>query len=229
MTTFMSKLRTATLGTVHDLLDKAIDANSPSFLRQYVRDLEAALDQMRNQAAVQAGQVRTQQREITTLKDTIDIKTKQTQTSLQQDRKDLARIQAGEVVRLQKQLEQMNTDLESQKQNTEAIDKSVVLLEEKHSQMMARLHELERLDRDSKTKEQAATALAGAGKLVEGGADMSVDDIESKMRARNDIASEKFDRAMGSTSFKTEENPETTEAVDSLLAELGQHKEQKTA
>lgn len=227
MTTFMSKLRTVTLGTVHDLLDKAIDMNSPSFLRQYVRDLEDALDQMRNQAAIQAGQVRTMIRELGVEQHNIDAKTKMTQSSLEQGKTDVARIQAADVVRMKKELDRLTTDLESQKQSSAAIDKSVELLEQKHSLMLSRLRELERLDRDSKAKEQAAAAMAGAGKLVEGGADISVDDIESKMRERNDVASEKFDRAMGSI-HTPEEDVETTQAVDDLLGELSK-KEAKTA
>src|SRR2546430_4877220 len=51
--------------------------------------------------------------------------------------------------------------------------------------------------RDTKTKEAASSALNSASSLIDGGSDISVDDIETKMRARNDVASEKFDRAVG--------------------------------
>jgi phage shock protein A len=220
MGSFMHKLRTATLGTVNDLLDKAIDLNSPSFMRQYVRDLEDALDQMTNQAAIQAGQVRTLSRELDSMQHTIDAKTKDAQNSLAKGNSDLARIQATEVVRLTKELESRTNGLGAQKQSSANTDKAVALLNEKHSQMITRLHELERLDRDSKMKEQSATAAAGFGKLIAGGADMSVDDIESKMRARNDVASEKFDRAMSGIQTTPEQDSETSAQVDDLLASL---------
>lgn len=229
MTSFMHKLRTATLGTVNDLLDKAIDLNSPSFMRQYVRDLEDALDQMTNQAAVQAGQVRTLSRERDTMQHTIDAKTKDAQISVTKGNQDLARIQAAEVVRLTKELTRMTDDLTAQKQSSANTDKTVALLNEKHSQMISRLRELERLDRDSKMKEQSATAAAGFGKLIAGGADMSVDDIQSKMRARNDVASEKFDRAMSSIQTTPEEDCETSAQVDELLASLAPKEVAKTA
>ena len=221
MTGFVSKLRTLTLGSVHDLLDKAIDINSPSFLRQYVRDLEDALDHMRNQAAIQDGNVRRSIRERDQTQTGIEAKTKDTEKSLIQNRQDLARIQAAEVVRLKKTLDVLNADLKTQQVNLEAIDKSVSLLEEKHSQMVARLRELENLDRDSKNKEAAARAMEGAGKLIAGGADISVDDVESKMRARNDVASAQYDRAMGDLNTHTVmDDSETNQAVDDLLETL---------
>lgn len=226
MSSFFGKLRTFSLGTAHDLLDKAIDTNSPSSVRQNVRDLEDALDQMRDQAARQAGMVRTLTRQKDDTQHNIDLKTKATQTSLQQNRQDVARIQAAEVVRLQKTVERLTSDISTQTANSAALDKSVMMLEERHSQMIERLRELERLDQDSKSKEAAAKAMSGAGKLIAGGSDISVDDIESNMRARNDVASEKFNRAMDGVN--TAPDAESNQEVDDLLNSLTP-KDQKIA
>jgi phage shock protein A len=218
MTSFLNKLRVVTLGSIHDLLDKEIDLNSPSALRQYVRDLEDALDKMRNEAAVQAGQVRTLDREKGDLEHRIETSKIATTNFLKQGSKDAARVKAAEVVRMTAQVESTTKALEAQKIASQATDSAVVQLEAKHADMVSKVRDLERLDRDTKIKEQSSAAMQSASSLVQGGADISIDDIESKMRARNDVASEKFDRAMGSV--KTEEDPSTTAQVDDLLASL---------
>lgn len=217
MSTFLSKLRIVTLGTANDLLDKAIDTNSPSAIRQYVRDLEDALAKMQNEAAVAAGTIRTLQRESNDL--TSNIQTgKLTIQKLLPANADLARTKATEIVSLQDQLAQHTKDLDAARQSSKALDAAVSNIQIKHDQMLARVRELEHLDRDTKAKEQAAGAMQAAGRLVSGGADMSVDDVESRMRARNDVANAKFDRAVGSTTVQ--DDPETTAAVDDLLSSL---------
>lgn len=226
MTSFLNKLRVVTLGAAHDLLDKQIDLNSPSALRQYTRDLEDALDKMRNEAAVQAGQVRTMIREQGDLEHRIESSKIATTNLLKQGNKDGARVKAAEVVHMTAQLGSTVNALEAQKIASQNTDAAVAQLEAKHTDMVGRVRELERLDRDTKIKEQSAAAMQSASSLVQGGADISVDDIESKMRARNDVASEKFDRAIGSV--KVEEDPNTSAQVDDLLNSL-QPKDQTAA
>lgn len=228
MATFLQKLRVVTLGTVHDLLDKEIDMNSPSALRQYVRDLEDALSQMKSSAAIQDGQIRTYTREKDDLTHRIEaakiVVTNSIKTGASQD---VLRVKAAAIVNLQKDLERTIKNLESQKLTSAAADEALAKTEAKHADMVARVRELERLDRDTKSKEQSASTMESANALVNMGSDISVDDVESKMRARNDVASAKFDRAMGS--FKVEEDPETSSQVDDLLASLQPKDEVKKA
>lgn len=225
MTSFISKIRTVTLGTVHDLLDKAIDLNSPSALRQYTRDLEDALDRMRNEAAIQAGQVRTLDREIGDLTSKVALG-KATIVKLQETRHDdLARIKATEVVRMQSQLDEAKRNIAAQGAASTQLDTAVRLVEAKHTEMVAQVRRLESMDRDTKAKEQTAQALSAAGRLVSGGSDISIDDVQQRMAARNDVATEKFNRAMGDV--KVTEDADTTADVDALLKELAP--EAKTA
>src|SRR5258708_40052018 len=100
MSGFIAKLRVVTLGTVHDLLDKAIDLNSPSVIRQYTRDLEDALDRMKQEAVNQAGTVRTLQREKVELGDRIKTTEATIQRLVQQGHEDLARPKAADLVRM---------------------------------------------------------------------------------------------------------------------------------
>jgi len=218
MATFLQKVRLVTLGSVHDLLDKAIDANSPSALRQYVRDLEDALDRMKTEAAVQAGQVRTLFREQADLESRIETTKATAKKLVDSGHPDLARPKATDILRMQEELKCTSANLVTQQETSKKIDIAVGQLESKHEQIVFRVRELERLDRDSKAKEAAATSLAAAGRLIGGGTDISIDDIQSKMLSRNDAASEKFDRAVGDV--KQPIDPEQEAKVDDLLASL---------
>lgn len=218
MTGFLGKLRVVTLASVHDLLDQRIDMNSPSILKQYVRDLEDALDKMKLEAATQGGQVRTLSREYSDLQHQIELGRTTITNLLKAGSNDAARVKGQEVVRLQGQVQSKSDSFAAAQKASQQLDLAVARLSERHDQMLARVRDLEQLDRDSKAKEQAAHALESAGALVQGGADISVDDIESRMMARNDVASEKFDRAMNVV--KVEEDPQTSADVDDLLNSL---------
>lgn len=221
MSTFAQKLRTVTLGTVHDLLDKAIDLNSPSALRQHVRDIEHALDKMRDNAAVQAGQVRTLDREIGDTRSRVATDKAVIERILEGQspvKEELARAKAIAVIRLEKQASDLEDQAQLQRQTSTAIDQAVADLAARHEKSIARLRDLERLDRDSKAKEQAAHSLRSAEAMLTGGAEIGVDDIERKVRARNDVANEALQRALGSLSPTVDEG--MASAVDDLLSEL---------
>jgi uncharacterized iron-regulated protein len=82
--------------------------------------------------------------------------------------------------------------------------------------MVSRVRELERIDRDSKAKESATEALNAAGSLTGSVDAQSVDDLEERMRRRNDVASAKFEQSMAAVP----EDNTNSEAVDALLASL---------
>lgn len=218
MTGIVQKIKTVTMGKIHDLLDVTIDMDSPSVLRQHVRDLETALDSMKNQSAIQGGAVRTLRREKASSE--LRITNLKNKAKYHLDRGDEAQARncLQSVVAEQKSVDAATADLVTQEQAEKNIDLALIQLENRHSTMITRLHELERLDRDSKNKEAAAAALGAASKLVAGAANVSIDNIETKMRARNDVASEKFERAIGDNTIS--EDPDTTFAVDALLNEL---------
>jgi len=221
MTGILAKIRIVALGAAHDLLDKTIDLNSPSALRQYVRDLESALDKLRNEAAIQAGQVRTMTRELGDLRHNIEIETaivKKIIDSANPATMTLARYKSASIVQWQKYVPQREQELEDQKKAAVSIDDAVAKLDAKHTQMVQRVRELERIDRTTKAKEHASTALSAAGNLANSGAGISIDSIEQKMKARQDVADEKFDRAMSSVA--TEEDPTAAADVDDFLNSL---------
>lgn len=227
MSGFLQKLRVITLGAAHDLLDKSIDLNSPSALRQYVRDLEDALSKMKSEAVIQAGAVRTLTRERGDLLASVEQKKASIQADVNANNQIRARQTATIVVTLQSQLDRNAGELENQKTASTNLDAAVERLETKHIDMVNRVRELERIDRTSKAKEQSANALESASRLASTGSAISIDDIESKVRSRGDVADEKFSRAMADTQIP--EDPTTASAVDDLLASMQPTPQKKSA
>ena len=223
MSGFLAKLKLVTFGAANDLVDKAIDMNSPSALREYVREIEADLDKLHNQAAIQAGLVRTLTREAGDLQHKIDSESIAVQKIIAKADPTinvLARAKAQNILVLQKSLVDKQSALEEQKKASAAIDVAVTKLDSKHAQMVQQVRDLERIDRDTKIKESAAAITASAGRLLSDSGGLSVDDIKSKMSARHDVADEKFDRAMDT--LQDGDSAEDSAAVDDLLAKLGQ-------
>lgn len=218
MATFLSRLRTLTAGAAHDLLDKVIDMNSPSMLRQYLRELEDAIGRLNGEAASQQGLLLTLRREQGDLQEKIAAdKTaiaKLLTTPAGQAR---ATAMAATVLQEQKQLDQKNIDLASQRKAADDLAGSVQRVQVKHDQMLARVRELERLDRETKAKEKTASALSAAGALASSVSSPSVDDLETRMRQRHDMATARFDQAMGT--LPPEETADPDE-VAALLASL---------
>lgn len=221
MTSFMQKLRVITLGTVHDLLDKQIDMNQPTVVRQYIRDLEDALDKMRDEDARQAGAVRTTTREKGDLEAKIDKEKSNISNllaGLAANKTEMARMKGTLVVQMQSQVASLQTRLQDQQKTSSDISSALLKLESTHTLAVNKLRSLEALDRDTKMKRSSADSVESINKVMNMGADISVDDIESRMKEQNDVQSVRFERAMDST--KTEEDPNTAAAVDDLLADL---------
>jgi phage shock protein A len=215
MSGFFQKLRAVTLGAAHDLLDKEINMNSPSLLRQYVRDLEDAIGKMNSEAAVQFGGVRTLTREYGDLGAKIAAD-KEAVKKILATNPELAKSKAALIVQNQKHFEQMGVDIVAQQKVADELALAVSNLQTKHDLMVSRVRELERIDRDSKAKESAASALSAAGSLVGSVGSESVDDLESRMRRRNDVANAKFDQSIASVPADDSNSDE----VDALLASL---------
>lgn len=217
---FFQKVRAVTLGAAHDLLDKTIDMNSPSAVRQYARDVEAAVHQMENESAIQSGQVRTTTREKAELDNRIATDKKTIEHLLAagtESGKNLAKVKASLVLQNQKHSDELAQTIAGQQDTADKIAASVTALQAKYQQVVAQVHELEQMDRDTKAKESANSAIQAAGSILATGNSVSVDDLKGRMQRRNDVASSRFDQSMASMPAPEEANSEDVEA---LLASL---------
>ena len=221
MTSIFQKLRVLGLGSVHDILDKAIDMNSPTVLRQYVRDLETAEAQLKNEAAVAAGGKRTLTRELEDLNHRITDKLaaiKIIQAGTNPAAESIARNYASVVVNLQNEVKDKQAQLAAQEELSANLESALSKIDAKHAEMLSQVHRLESLDRATKAKEQAAGALDNAVNLASSGVGVNIDSVRAKVEARADVADEKFKRAMNNDGLS--EDPIHSQAVDELLAKL---------
>lgn len=220
--TFLSKARAFTLGNLHDLLDKAVDLNSPAVLKQYVRDLETAIAQLKSEAVIAAGGVRTINREIGDLQNKITAKTTAIKGRLAivgiTTTDPSVRTWAAEVTAWQKELAQKQADLVPQQETTKGLDQAVSKLEFKHIDMVANVRRLESAVHTTSAKNHAVQAMEQASSMSAGVDGVSIDNMQARINADKDVADEKFDRAMGSEAFA--ESPEKAGEVDAFLSTL---------
>jgi phage shock protein A len=215
-----SKASLTVRGNINDLLDKVIDLNSPSAVRQQVRDIEAELTHYATDVAVQDGALRTMKREkaeldakIETDKATIS----RLKNSTDPNAAELARSKAALVLTEISQSTSYDSQIASQSQTVAQMQNIKQRLENQHDQLVLRVHELERLDRDSKSKEAAAHAISSMGSMLNTADTHSIDNITQRMQARNDVASAKFDSAVATLPAQEETN---SADVDALLASI---------
>jgi phage shock protein A len=191
------KLTTLAKATSHDLLDKAIDWNSPSMLRQFARDLESETERLSNEAATQAGLCRSYERQLTEYNSRLDQQVNLGKTAKANNNATAMAAAAQQILILRPQITQKEQDVAAQRAASAQIDVAVSKLKAKSQEVNARVHSLESLDSSSKVKASAAAALGNASKVLQVGGSIDVDNIEEHIRTQNDINSTKLDRALG--------------------------------
>lgn len=199
MATIFQKLRTLTLGNIHDLLDKAIDLNSLGSIRQHIRDLETARDELSDQAAVTDASVGVIGSKISNLN--IQIATTNGNIDLilsdEDDSNDhLATPLEARLMGFESELESLNEELTSTKATAQALNEAASKVSAKHLEMMGHLRRLESLDRTTKAKERASEAL----KQASVGDTVSVDNVTERLEQRGAVADSKLKRALGNLS-----------------------------
>lgn len=232
MSGIFAKARAFTLGNMHDLLDKAIDLNSPAVLKQYVRDLETAIEQLKTEAAVQAGGLRTLNREIGDLQNNITGKTAAIHVRLASLAKPVndqgqagtatmdptVRSWGAQVVAWQKELDAKKAQLPAQQKVVTDLDGAVAKLDAKHTEAVSNVRSLESRAHMTEAKNKSVKALEQTASLTSSVDAGSIDNLQAKVAAAADVADEKFDRAMGSDAFA--ESAEQTQDVDAFLNTL---------
>jgi phage shock protein A len=214
-----AKARLVTLGSINDLLDKVIDLNSPSAVRQQVRDIEDAINRLSTDAAVESGSLRTQTREKSELESKIATD-KATITKLEASTDP----NAAAITRAKKQLvitevgnlNSLTDQITNQTKEVSDLNSTVQLLNAKHDQLVARVRFLENLDRDTKSKEHADSAIKNVGFVLNSINNGSIDNLQQRMQARNDVANAKFEQSMGTLTANQDTGEDVDAAYDAI-------------
>jgi phage shock protein A len=207
MAGLFQKARVAALSSAHGLLDKIIDLNSVGAVKQYVRDLESALEDLQDAAATEAGHLRTAQR------DSLQIQSQMKELNQNIDfilsdsnpaNDYLAKPLEARLIGLEQRNNAKTEEITSTQQSSQALNEAASTLQTKYQNMVEQLQRLEAMDTAAKAKENAAQAIRNAGRMGSAGGTVSVDDISDRIQRRSDVADAKFQQAMGDMSGQME-------------------------
>ncbi len=222
MAGILSKLRTLTLGNLHELLDAAIDLNSVAACKQHIRDLESAKEKIVDDAAVAKGRVGQVEGDIKATQMKIDTDTEHAQLLLDDDDPSNdgdAQKLMERVVANQESLETKQADLVTAKQTAEALAQAANKIAAKHAEMVRNVRRLEDLERTTKAKEQATAAIKNAAGAAGAAGEVSIDNIEQRLKDRSVAVDAKFQATLGTMGDSVEESVQAAKAKQ-LIAKM---------
>jgi phage shock protein A len=221
MAGLIEKARIATLAAAHSLMDKVIDLNSIGAVKQYVRDLEGALEDLEDASAAAAGHLRTLQRDTEQMRYQI----KELNHFILSDNKPendyLATPLEARLIGLEQTVGTKDQEIAAGQKTSQALVEAVSVLRTKHQSMVQQIQRLEAMDAAARAKENAANAIRQAGKITSTGTNVSIDAVADRIQRRSDVADARFERAMGEMN--------DTVAKDVVVAQAQARLEQRKA
>jgi len=203
MAGLFQKARIAALSAAHSLLDKTIDLNSIGAVKQYVRDLESALEDLEDATAAATGHVRTVQRDydqisyqIKELNQNIDF----ILTDKKPENDSLATPLEARLIGLEQRVSTKKEEIEAGQKTAQAMSEATSALRTRYQNMVQQVQRLEAMDMATKAKENAVRAMREAGRIASTGSDVSIDAVTDRIQRRADVADARFERAMGEMS-----------------------------
>lgn len=221
MATVGEKVRIAVLAGVHGLLDKVIDLNSVGAVKQYIRDLEGAVEKLEEASAVAGGREVTVRREVGVLRaqsEELDRNIDLLLSDNDPKNDSSAKVLETRLIGLEELLQSKTEDLTDAVQTASQLRQALADLEAKHIKMVQQVKRLESMDAAAKAKEQVAGTMKKVTQQIAGGAGISVDNVAAKIQERADVAEQKFQRAMGGVASETEKDVTLAEADARLAA-----------
>lgn len=215
---FLQKTRVVILGNLNELLDKQIDMNSIPVLKQYIRDMEDALDQAQHQRSVARAQVVTRSRDLEVAKDAMAADERRAQAYLSSNDEKSARLVAGRIHDEQENIANLQSQIAAANAQASQLDAAVETLRSRHDSTLNRVRILQGKDATAKAMEKGATAVKNIGAAIGTGVDSSIDDVSRRIDERSDLAQQEFTDAMGS--IEAPPDPLKDKAVDDILAGL---------
>lgn len=224
MTGLFQKARVAALSSAHSLLDKIIDLNSIGAVKQYVRDLENALEDLEDAAATAAGHLRTVQRDAIQLRSQAKELNQNIDFIISDDNPandHLARPLEARLIGLEQRIKGKDEEMTEGQKSSLALNQAVSALQAKYHSMIEQMQRLEAMDAAARAKESAVEAMRNAGRISSTAGNVSIDAVADRIQRRSDVADAKFEQAMGEMSSQVEK--------DVVLAQAEARLEQRKA
>ncbi len=209
MAGLMEKARIAVLSAAHALMDKIVDLNSVGAVKQYIRDLEGALEDLEDSSAAAAGHLRGLGRDNEQIKSQIKELNQNIDFILSDNKPEndyLATPLEARLIGLEEKIKSKDEELAAAHKTSQALVEAVTALRTKHQNMVQQIERLEAMDRATKAKEAAAAAIKQAGAIASTGGDISIDAVTERMQKRADVADARFERALGEMAGQVEKD-----------------------
>jgi phage shock protein A len=203
MAGIFEKARIAALSAAHALLDKVVDMNSIGAVKQYIRDLENALEDLEDASATAAGHVRTVERDA----DQIRYQMKELNQNIdfiladnKPENDHLATPLEARLIGLEQRISTKDEEIAAGQKTAQALSEAVSALRTRYQNMVQQIQRLEAMDMATKAKESAVEAMRQAGRIASVGSDVSIDAVADRIQRRADVADVRFERALGEMS-----------------------------
>ena len=200
MAGLFQKARIAALSAAHSLLDKTIDLNSIGAVKQYVRDLESALEDLEDASAAASGHVRTLQRDYDQMKFQIKELNQNIDFILTDNKPEndsLATPLEARLIGLEQRVASKDEEIATGQATAKALSEATSTLRTRYQNMVQQVQRLEAMDMATKAKENAVRAMREAGRIASTGSEVSIDAVADRMQRRSDVADARFEQAMG--------------------------------
>jgi phage shock protein A len=187
MASLLEKTQTLISANLHDLVDKALEANSVAVLKQYVRDAEKNLDELEDAAATVGGEVKTLERKYLEYKKKADQLDRNIDTLVMQGKTELARAAQNELNTTRRLQEQYHEQWVRQQREYEHLKSARLKLQARLGTIRQEQKELEALMELAKSKEATVKAIKSLDDLA-GVGDSDIARMSESIRARLDKA-----------------------------------------
>ncbi len=188
MASLLEKTQTLIQANLHDMVDRALEANSVAVMKQYIRDAEDNLDELEDATATVGGEVRTLERKYNEYKKKGDKLDRNIDMLLMQGKTDLAGAAQSELNSTRRMQEQYHEQWVRQQREYEALKSARLKLEAKLVTIRQEQKEMEALLQLAKSKEITVKTMKSLDDLM-GQGDGDIARLGESIQRRLDKAS----------------------------------------
>lgn len=215
MSGLFAKGRVIALASIHSLLDQTIDVMSIPALKQHIRDLEDARENMEGQLVEQRGAYRRAGEKADGVQRQIAELTNNARLLKAQGKTDSALTIVSELNKLEASVSTDTANLAALKSTVASFETIVSSLKASEAKTKGDLSRLESLDATARNSERAAAAIKSVAGAMEPG---SIDSLTEKIENRAAKASGQLNAAMGSFNAGVNEDLDRAKAEARLAA-----------
>jgi phage shock protein A len=217
MASLLEKTQTLIQANLHDMVDRALEANSVAVMKQYIRDVENNLDELEDATAAVGGEVKTLERKYNEYKKRGDQLDRNIDLLLMQGKTELAGAAQSELNSVRRMQEQYHEQWVRQQREYDALKSARLKLEAKLVTIRQEQREMEALLQLAKSKELTVKAIKSLDDL-EGLGDSDIARMSESIRRRLDRATAASEMVAGSLDEQMDEVIGKTE-IDLQLEE----------